>query len=104
AEDEAEDVPSPTFTLVQLYETEAGIIWHFDLYRLRHPQDALELGIEEAFSEGICLVEWPDRLGIHLPRDRVDVTFQHAGGNHRRALLEGRGEWGRRIEELQTHG
>ena len=68
--DAEEEVPSPTFTLVQQYETEAGLVWHFDLYRLEKPDDALELDIEEAFAEGISLIEWPDRLGTHLPRRR----------------------------------
>lgn len=72
-----EDVPSPTFTLLQSYDTPSGEIHHFDLYRLNVPDDALELGIEDAFSEGLCLIEWPDRLGPWLPRHRLDVTLGH---------------------------
>lgn len=58
-----EEVPSPTFTLVQIYETEACELYHFDMYRLDAPEDGLELGIEEAFAEGISLIEWPSKLG-----------------------------------------
>lgn len=59
----AEDVPSPTFTLVQTYDSEAGEIWHADLYRLSDPAEVVELGLTDAFKSCICLVEWPDRLG-----------------------------------------
>ena len=71
----AEEVPSPTFTLVQLYEHGAGAIWHFDLYRLDGPEDAYELGIEDAFSNAISLIEWPDKLGAMLPADRLEVRL-----------------------------
>src|SRR5437016_9040493 len=56
----AEEVPSPTFTLVQLYELGDATVWHFDGYRLRHPEEAWELGIEDAFCDGISLIEWPE--------------------------------------------
>ncbi len=58
-----EDVPSPTFTLVQTYAAARAPIWHFDLFRLSHADEAIELGIEDAFAEGIVLIEWPERLG-----------------------------------------
>ena len=69
----AEEVPSPTFTLVQLYEHERGAIWHFDLYRLRAAEEAFELGIEDAFARAIALIEWPERLGALMPADRLEV-------------------------------
>lgn len=72
-----EEVPSPTFTLLQVYETPMGDIYHFDLYRLDQPDDSLELGIEDAFIEGICLIEWPDRLGNWLPGNRLDLELNH---------------------------
>src|ERR1043165_7946856 len=62
-----EDVPSPTFTLAQAYELPDATVWHFDCYRLRDPEEAWELGIEDAFREGISLIEWPERLGTLLP-------------------------------------
>ena len=63
-----EDVPSPTFTLIQTYETPEVEIWHADLYRLRHPDELFELGLEDAIGTAICLIEWPDRMGsIALP-------------------------------------
>src|SRR5215470_13086350 len=65
-----EEVPSPTFTLVQIYEVGPIAIWHFDLYRINSPDEAWELGIEDAFLEGISLIEWPDRLGSLLPQHR----------------------------------
>jgi tRNA threonylcarbamoyladenosine biosynthesis protein TsaE len=70
----AEDVPSPTFTLVQTYEAEVEI-WHSDLYRLSHPDEILELGLDEAFSSAICLVEWPDRLGALAPEDAISICL-----------------------------
>lgn len=81
-----EDVPSPTFTLVQTYEDAKGDIWHADLYRLSHPDDVLELGLEDAFDTAICLIEWPDRLGPLAPDDAIHVTLS-PDGEGRRALL-----------------
>jgi tRNA threonylcarbamoyladenosine biosynthesis protein TsaE len=81
-----EEVPSPTFTLVQVYETRKGMVWHFDLYRLEDPEEAWELGIEEAFADGISLVEWPERLGALLPARRRQVALEIAG-ERRRARL-----------------
>jgi len=69
------EVPSPTFTLVQTYEFPDALLWHFDLYRIDRPDDALELGIEEAFAEGISLIEWPERLGDFLPERRIEVRL-----------------------------
>lgn len=70
-----EDVPSPTFTLVQTYEDQSGDLWHCDLYRLTHPDEAFELGLDEAFLTGICLIEWPDRLGDAAPKDALCLHF-----------------------------
>lgn len=71
----AEDVPSPTFTLVQTYEAGALEIWHADLYRLSHPDDVFELGLDEAFSTALCLIEWPDRLGELAPPGALNITL-----------------------------
>ena len=71
-----EDVPSPTFTLVQAYDTEAGEIWHCDLYRLTGPDEIDELGLSEAFETAICLIEWPDKLGPLRPQSALNMTLK----------------------------
>ncbi|WP_323767887.1 tRNA (adenosine(37)-N6)-threonylcarbamoyltransferase complex ATPase subunit type 1 TsaE [Antarctobacter sp.] len=73
-----EDVPSPTFTLVQTYDTTAGELWHADLYRLTGPDESVELGLTEAFETAICLVEWPDRLQELAPKDALRLSFAAA--------------------------
>ena len=70
-----EDVPSPTFTLVQIYDDGAGEIWHCDLYRLGTPEEVLELGLEDAFEQALCLIEWPDRLGGLTPDGALALEF-----------------------------
>jgi len=75
-----EDVPSPTFTLVQVYDAGPVEIWHADLYRLTGPEEVLELGLDEAFESAICLVEWPDRLGDARPSGALTLTLA-AGPN-----------------------
>lgn len=91
------EVPSPTFTLVQTYETEIGPIWHFDLYRLSGPDEVFELGWDEARNEALLLVEWPDRLGPLLPPDRLDITLNHDGPDARLAIVQGMGHWNARL-------
>lgn len=96
-----EEVPSPTFTLVQLYERAAAQVWHFDLYRLEQADEAYELGIEEAFSEGISLIEWPERLGGLLPADRLDLQLGFGSAPETRtATLTAAGSWQPRLEAL----
>lgn len=97
-----EEVPSPTFTLVQLYDTHDFTIWHYDLYRLERPEDALELDIEEAFAAGVSLIEWPDRLGRLLPPERLTVSlFAGATPTARRIEVSGDAAWAARIGELR---
>lgn len=74
------NVPSPTFTLLQTYETAKGTIWHFDLYRLKDPDEIFELGWDDARSHGIVLVEWPDKLGPHKPENVITLTLQPVPG------------------------
>jgi tRNA threonylcarbamoyladenosine biosynthesis protein TsaE len=97
AGDPAEEVPSPTFTLVQTYEHLNPVIWHFDLYRLSDPAEVEELGWEEARAD-CALVEWPDRLGPLMPRDRLDIELTLDGPTARRAVLTGHGVWEQRLE------
>lgn len=73
---EPEDVPSPTFTLVQVYDTNRGELWHSDLYRLSSLEEIEELGLSEAFNDAITLVEWPDRLGPLTPPHALKITFE----------------------------
>ncbi len=92
--DPAEEVPSPTFTLVQVYQSEAGPLYHFDLYRLEAPDQAVELGVDDAFSDGISLVEWPDRLGGYLPRRHLKITLAAgADKDSRIARISGGVQW-----------
>lgn len=86
-------VPSPTFTLVEVYDTPRGAFWHFDLYRLEEPEQVFELGWEEARTDGIALVEWAERLGPLLPHERLTVTLS-IEGEGRRATLEGEARLG----------
>jgi tRNA threonylcarbamoyladenosine biosynthesis protein TsaE len=96
-----EAVPSPTFTLVQTYDLPGGAVWHFDLYRLRASEEAWELGIEDAFRDGISLIEWPERLGSLLPRRRLLVALDFAeAAKARRAVLSGDGGWRARLAGL----
>jgi tRNA threonylcarbamoyladenosine biosynthesis protein TsaE len=98
-----EEVPSPTFTLVQLYELERATIWHFDLYRLRSPEEAWELGIEEAFATGIALIEWPERLGPLLPERRLEIAFAFGDRPEaRRAALFAGPDWTARLADIMT--
>ncbi len=96
-----EEVPSPTFTLVQVYEIGGAAIWHFDLYRLAAAEEAWELGIEDAFSAGISLIEWPERLGPLLPRRRLEVALAFGDRPQaRRTVLAGGAEWRARLSEI----
>lgn len=74
--EQPEDVPSPTFTLVQTYPTPRFEIWHCDLYRLSHPDELFELGLTDAFENALCLIEWPDRLGDLAPPTALSLEFQ----------------------------
>lgn len=89
-----EDVPSPTFTLVQTYEADEVEIWHADLYRLSDPGEVLELGLDAAFESAICLIEWPDRLGDAAPEDTLKLTFVMCDDSEARALtFDGSARW-----------
>ncbi len=97
-----EDVPSPTFTLVQFYETDPPIA-HFDLYRLERPEEAREIGLDEALDVGAALIEWPERLGGDLARalgpDRLTISLSEARRG-RDATVSGVGAWAWKIERL----
>lgn len=87
---EIDEVPSPTFTLVQLYDLPRFTVYHFDLYRLESPDEAWEIGIEEAFAEGVSLIEWAERIENLLPSDPIRIRLEFAdGGTARIARIAG---------------
>jgi tRNA threonylcarbamoyladenosine biosynthesis protein TsaE len=99
-----EDVPSPTFTLVQFYESEPPVA-HFDLYRLTRPEEAAEIGLDEALDEGCAIIEWPERLGDDpgswLGPDRLVITLSEQGeGRH--ATISGAGAWEAKSKNLNV--
>ncbi|MBU1385015.1 MAG: tRNA (adenosine(37)-N6)-threonylcarbamoyltransferase complex ATPase subunit type 1 TsaE [Alphaproteobacteria bacterium] len=102
-----EDVPSPTFTLVQFYESEPPVA-HFDLYRLTRPEEAVEIGLDEALDEGCAVIEWPERLGddpsVWLGPDRLTLVLaeQAADGSGRMATLSGAGAWQNKLKSLHV--
>ncbi|MFV0491173.1 MAG: tRNA (adenosine(37)-N6)-threonylcarbamoyltransferase complex ATPase subunit type 1 TsaE [Pseudorhodobacter sp.] len=97
--DHDEDIPSPTFTLVQTYESDTIEIWHADLYRLSHPDEVIELGLEAAFENAICLIEWPDRLGSLTPKDALTLALLPEGEGRKMVLSGGRAGLARTILE-----
>ncbi|MEE2565203.1 tRNA (adenosine(37)-N6)-threonylcarbamoyltransferase complex ATPase subunit type 1 TsaE [Hyphobacterium marinum] len=97
-----DDVPSPTYTLVQSYETKDGTpLLHADLYRIDDEADLDELGLEDAFADCIVLVEWPDRLGRRAPERRLDIVMT-AGDAPREARIIAHGDWEDRLERLDA--
>jgi tRNA threonylcarbamoyladenosine biosynthesis protein TsaE len=100
---EMDDVPSPTFTLAQVYELPGGNIWHFDLFRLENAKETIELGIDDAIRDGICLVEWPDRLPKLEITSRLDLSFEFGGlRDERRVGMVWREDWRDRRPELES--
>jgi tRNA threonylcarbamoyladenosine biosynthesis protein TsaE len=82
-----EFVPSPTFTLVQTYDSNPSI-WHYDLYRLQDPEEVLELGMEEAFERGITFIEWAERMGCVYSPDHYTVVLQPTDQeDHRKVII-----------------
>ena len=75
AQNQFEDIPSPTFTLVQSYQAGPLEIWHSDLYRLSHLDEVEELGLIDAFDSALCLIEWPDRLGDTAPKSALKLSI-----------------------------
>jgi len=95
----ADEVPSPTYTLLQTYESETFPIYHFDLYRIDSPQEVWELGIEEALDEGLSLIEWPQRLGDIAPDGalNINIDFTETG---RTVSLSGNADWAKRMQHV----
>lgn len=109
-----QDIPSPTFTLVQTYSGDPSpspssspassmpTVMHFDLYRLETPEEALELGIEDAFVDAISVIEWAENLGRYLPRRALVANLNFEGETGRNICLEGGSNWQDRLLELET--
>jgi len=98
-----EDVPSPTFTLVQLYETPDLTVRHYDLYRIENANEIAELGIDEAVEDGVALVEWPERADGRLPGELLHVGLRATDANARMASLSGPAKWTPIFNESLTH-
>lgn len=99
----AEEVPSPTFTLVQTYESPSLLITHVDLYRVENASELREFGLAEALDEGVVLVEWPERAEAELHRlsaNRLDISLSLMPEGGHRARLRGWGNWAVRLGEL----
>ena len=102
------DIPSPTFTLVQTYDMPDGTpLWHFDLYRIETHNDAIELGIEDAFLDAVCLIEWPERLGTLLPDNCLSININPVvdvldNQMMRQVEITAPGRWDRRLVDLAT--
>ena len=99
------DIPSPTFTLVQTYDMPDGTpLWHLDLYRIDTPDDAIELGIEDAFLDAVCLIEWPERLGTLLPDGcpsiHINITDDALDSQVRQVEISAPANWDRRIAAI----
>lgn len=82
------NVISPTFNLLQIYDAKDFSIYHFDLYRLEHESEIYELGIEEAFSEHVCLIEWPELIKNILPKESININIEIIDDTSRRVLIE----------------
>lgn len=95
------EVPSPTFTLVQTYEFEAFDIWHCDLYRLTHPDDVFELGLDAAFDTAVCLIEWPDRLGDLAPASALTLAFAALPDSHT-VTITPTPDWAARLVDIHA--
>ena len=85
-----ETIPSPTYTLVQVYERALGPVAHFDLYRLGDPEEVWELGLEEALAEGLSIIEWPERLGSLLPQKALSISLEDQGAGRLLRLVDAR--------------
>lgn len=95
------DVASPTYTLVQTYRAKAG--WelaHADLYRVRDAGELVELGLDDAWTDGAAVIEWPAILGADKPGDRLEISLSSPSTDDRRATLTGHGRWEDRLDRL----
>lgn len=94
------EVPSPTFTLVQSYDGARFPLSHFDLYRLKTPDEIEETGFDEACGDGAVLVEWPEKAGDYMPREALTITFRLGADGHRTATFSPSAGWEPRVKEF----
>ncbi len=99
------DVPSPTFSLVQTYElADKTPLWHLDLFRIENPEDAMQLGLEDAFVDAVCLIEWPDRLKSLLPKSALLIHIYLANDDNsdgiRFADITAPPDWSGRLQAI----
>lgn len=97
----AKEVPSPTFTLVQMYVAPEFDVYHYDLYRLKKSDEIFELGVEEAFYSGVSLVEWPEKMGEFAPRNMWHVKIEI---NDDRRVIHIHSDDAAKIERLKNAG
>ena len=97
-----EDVPSPTFTLVQIYETPLLTVRHYDLYRIENAAEIDELGLDDALAEGAALIEWPERAEARLPSDALHIALAPSGADSRIATIRGPAKWARYFEDAHV--
>ena len=83
----AAEAPSPTFTLVEIYEGTALTLWHFDLYRLEDPAEIWELGIEDALIDGVSLIEWPEKGPPIFPQSALVISLSPQKSGNRLATI-----------------
>ena len=99
-----EEVPSPTFNLLYIYELNSLTIWHFDLFRVERLNDVYELGVEDALETGVSLVEWPDVMQPLFPDERLEIKFSYQPGEARHVAIRGYGTWPQRLARLGSLG
>ena len=95
-----EEVPSPTFNLLYVYELHSLTIWHFDLFRVDRLNDVYELGAEDALETGVSLIEWPDVMQPLIPNERLEIKFSYQPGESRHVAIRGYGTWPKRLARL----
>ena len=97
----ADEVPSPTFTLLQSYDAKDFVINHFDLYRLKSPDEVFELGFEDAVYDGVCLIEWPEKAGVWLPKNIFKITITAADDSRVITVETASEDQSKRLEQIK---
>ena len=98
-------VPSPTFTLLQTYETKPVPISHFDFYRVKAPEEIFELGVEDLFFNGISLIEWPEKMGKFKPKGCLNLVLSYSKirlETNRSLSLEYEFNWAERLKKIKA--